>query len=201
MATRTLSVKSVIDAGAALAREKGLPALGVRALAARLKVTPMALYRHLPDGDALSSAVLDALLLELPVLPAAGKPLDQLRAWATDARAMLRTCGGLAHHLLLHWFELPRALEVVESLLGAAEQLGFKGFEAVAASNAVFTYVLMRVQLEESLRKANVLQRKLPALRGLPRLAKNAAEYRVARVDAHFEYGLNLLIEGLDRRS
>jgi AcrR family transcriptional regulator len=201
MPIRTLTVEAVVGAGAALAREKGLPALGVRALAARLKVTPMALYRHLPGGDALSAAVLDALLLELPALPRTGEPLEQLRAWATQARDMLRTCGGLAHHLLLHWFELPRALEVVESLLGAAEELGFKGFEAVAASNAVFTYVLMRVQLEESLRKANVLQRKLPALRGLPRLARNAAEYRVARVDAHFEYGLNLLLEGLERRS
>jgi AcrR family transcriptional regulator len=201
MPIRTLSVEAVVGAGAALAREKGLPALGVRALAARLKVTPMALYRHLPDGDALSAAVLDALLLELPALSGTGEPLGQLRLWATEARAMLRTCGGLAHHLLLHWFELPRALEVVESLLGAAEQLGFKGFEAVAASNAVFTYVLMRVQLEESLRKANVLQRKLPALRGLPRLARNAGEYRVARVDAHFEYGLNLLLEALERRS
>ena len=50
------------------------------------------------------------------------------------------------------------------------------------------------------LRKANVLQRKLPALRGLPRLAKNAAEYRVARVDAHFDYGLNLLLEALERQ-
>ncbi|HEX4386102.1 MAG TPA: TetR/AcrR family transcriptional regulator C-terminal domain-containing protein [Myxococcales bacterium] len=201
MTTRSLSVEAVVGAGAALAREKGFPALGVRALAARLKVTPMALYRHLPDGEALSSAVLDALLLELPALPSAGQPLEQLKAWAVAARAMLQTCRGLAHHLLLHWFELPRALEVVESLLGATEALGFKGFEAVAASNAVFTFVLMRVELEESLRDANVLQRKLPALRGLPRLARNAAEYRVARVDAHFDYGLSLLLEGLERRS
>jgi AcrR family transcriptional regulator len=198
---QTLTAQTVVNAGAALAREKGLAALGVRALAARLKVTPMALYRHLPDGEALSAAVLDALLLELPALPAEGRPIDQLRAWAFAARDMLRTCGGLAHHLLLHWFELPRALEVVESLLAAAERLGLHGFEAVAASNAVFTFVMMRVQLEESLRKANVLQRKLPALRGLPRLAKNAAEYRVARVDAHFEYGLTLLLDGLGRRS
>lgn len=201
MSTRTLSVETVTAAGVALAREKGFPALGVRAVAARLKVTPMALYRHLPDSQALSEAVLDALLAGLPVLPLSGTPTDQLRAWAAAAREMLLTCRGLAHHLLLHWFELPRALEVVESLLAAAEAMGFKGFEAVAASNAIFTFVLMRVELEESLRDANVLQRKLPALRGLPRLARNAAEYRVARVDAHFDYGLALLLEALERKS
>jgi hypothetical protein len=37
----------------------------------------------------------------------------------------------------------------------------------------------------------------LPALKGLPRLAKNAAEYKVARIDAHFEYGLERLLMGL----
>jgi AcrR family transcriptional regulator len=200
MATRTLSAEAVVDAGAALAREKGLAALGVRALAARLKVTPMALYRHLPDGEALCAAVLDALLLALPALPPEGAPLARLRAWAVEARVMLRACPGLAHHLLLHWFELRRALEVVESLLRGVALLGFEGFDAVAAANVVFTYVLMRVELEESLRKANVLRRKLPALRGLPLLAKNAAEYRVARVDAHFQFGLDLLLEGLERR-
>jgi AcrR family transcriptional regulator len=201
MTSRSLSVDAVVGAGAALAREKGFAALGVRALAARLKVTPMALYRHLPGGEALSAAVLDALLLELPVLPSAGAPLEQLKAWAFAARAALQTCPGLAHHLLLHWFELSRTLEVVESLLGAADALGLRGFEAVAAANVVFTFVLMRVTLEESLRDANVLQRKLPALRGLPRLSRNAAEYRVARIDAHFDYGLTLLLEGLERRS
>jgi AcrR family transcriptional regulator len=198
---RSLTPESVVEAGAALAREQGLKALGIRPLAARLEVTPMALYRHVPDGEALSSAVLSALLQEVPLPAATGSPAARFRNWAAVARAALRGCPGLAHHVLLHWFELPRTLEVVEALLAAAEDLGLRGFEAVAAGNAVFTYVLMRVDLEESLRAGNVLKRRLPALRGLPRLSKNAAEYRVARVDAHFEYGLDLLLEGLERRS
>jgi AcrR family transcriptional regulator len=144
-----LNLERVVESGAALAREKGLAALGVRALAARLDVTPMALYRHLPDSDALTGAVLEALLADLPLAAEKGAPRDRMRTWAKEARANLVRCRGLAHHLLLHWFELPRALEAVESLLAASEDLGLSGFESVAAANAVFTYVLMRVQLEE----------------------------------------------------
>jgi AcrR family transcriptional regulator len=195
-----LTSENVDAAGVRLARDKGLSSRGVRALAAELGVTPMALYRHVASGEALSDAVLQELLDELPLVAAKGAPLSRLRAWAVSAREVLRSCPGLAHHLLLHWFELPRALQVVESMLATAEELGLEGFAAVAAENAVFTFVLMRVQLEESLREGNVLQRRLPALRGLPRLARNAPEYRVARVDAHFEYGLNLLLEGLERK-
>lgn len=194
-----LSARKVVEGGLRLARDKGLSSLGVRALAAELGVTPMALYRHIASGEALSDAVVQALLAELPLVATEGPPLPRLRAWAVSAREVLRSCPGLAHHLLLHWFELPRALQVVESMLAAAEDLGLAGFPAVAAGNAVFTYVLMRVELEEALREGNVLQRRLPALRGLPRLSRNAAEYRVARVDAHFEFGLNLLLDGLER--
>jgi AcrR family transcriptional regulator len=183
MNARPLSTETVVLAGARLARERGLDSLGIRSLAARLRVTPMALYRHLADSEALTTAVLETLLAELPLAPSGGPPLQRLRA----------------HHLLLHWFELPRALEAVESLLAAAEDLGLRGFEAVAAANAVFTFVLMRVELEEALRAGNVMNRKLPALRGLPRLSKNAAEYRVARIDAHFDYGLDLLLKGLGK--
>jgi AcrR family transcriptional regulator len=194
-----LSAEKVVERGVRLARAKGLSSLGVRAVAAELGVTPMALYRHVASGEALADAVLQALVADVPLVGAEGAPLARLRAWAVSAREVLRSCPGLAHHLLLHWFHLPRALQVVESMLAAAEDLGLQGFAAVAAGNAVFTYVLMRVELEEALREGNVLQRRLPALRGLPRLARNAAEYRVARVDAHFEFGLNLLLEGLER--
>ncbi|HEY2029784.1 MAG TPA: helix-turn-helix domain-containing protein [Myxococcales bacterium] len=199
MAEAGLSAEKVVEGGVRLARDKGLSSVGVRALAAELGVTPMALYRHVASGEALSDAVVQALLRDLPLVGVNGAPLGRLRAWAVSAREVLRSCPGLAHHLLLHWFELPRTLQVVESMLAAAEDLGLTGFSAVAAGNAVFTYVLMRVELEEALREGNVLQRRLPALRGLPRLARNAAEYRVARIDAHFEFGLTLLLEGLER--
>jgi hypothetical protein len=74
----------------------------------------------------------------------------------------------------------------------------------VAAVNAVFTYVLMRAEAEESIRQAKVVERRLP--RGArsdarwPRLKANASEYEVARLDVHFAYGLDVILLGIDRR-
>jgi AcrR family transcriptional regulator len=201
---RTLSQDAVVQAGVELVRRQGFSALGIRALAARLEVTPMALYRHVPHGDGLAAAVVEQLLAALPRVPGQGTLRARLRGWATAARAALREYPGFSHYLLLHWFELPAALQTVEELLAACEELGFTGFEAVASANALFTYVIMRVELEESLRGASAMKRKLAGLARskvpLPRIAANAAEYEVAKVDAHFEFGLELLLDGLARR-
>jgi hypothetical protein len=106
--------------------------------------------------------------------------------------------------VLTHWFRLPRVLDWLESLLAAASRSGMVGLPAVAAVNAVFTYVLMRAEAEESIRKAKVVERRLP--RGArsdarwPRLKANAPEYEVAKLDVHFAYGLDVILLGIDRR-
>ncbi len=203
-ALRNLDSGRIIAAGVALAQRQGLPALTLRAVAARLSVTPMALYRHLPGGAALCEAVVAALAAGLPQVPRTGPVPARLRRFAQELRTALAATPGFSHHLLLHWFELPDALERIEQLLAVAEEAGLRGFEAVAAANAVFTFVLMRVQLEEALRGAGALRRTLSGLKKartrLPRLEAHAREYQTAKIDAHFDYGLELILEGLGKR-
>jgi len=178
------------DAGARLVRVDGLDALSLRAVAAALDVTPMALYRHVDDADDLTLAVLDRLLAALPDVPAGGPWPDRYRRWAHAARAALTPYPGLARHVLQHWTELDRPLAVVEQLLGARDD--------VAAANAVFTYVLMRVDAEQAIRAAGTVQRRLRRLGpDHPRLRANAAQYAVARFDEHFAHGLDALLLGL----
>src|SRR5260370_35312811 len=111
MIARLLSEPPVIRAGAGLVGPEGFPAWGTRALAARLEVTPMALYRHVPDGDGLAAAVVEQLLAALPRVSGLGALRARLRGWATAARAGLREYPGFAHYLLLPGFELPSALQ------------------------------------------------------------------------------------------
>src|ERR1700693_2866625 len=56
---------AVVRAAIALADERGLAAVGVRQVAERLGVTPMALYRHVGDKDGLFDCVADALYAEI----------------------------------------------------------------------------------------------------------------------------------------
>ena len=196
-----LSESTVLAAGADLVRARGVDALGVRSLADRLGVTPMALYRHVGDAEMLHASVVEVILADLPKPGAAGALDDRLRAWALDARSMLGGYPGLARHLLIHWFESPVALDVVESLLRAGADAGLVDFECVAAANAVFTYVLMRVEAETSVRAARVVTRKLrPVARDpgrYPLAHRYSAQFTTARLDAHFTYGLDALLVGV----
>jgi AcrR family transcriptional regulator len=196
-----LSSKTVIAAGVESLRRQGLEALGIRPLAERLGVTPMALYRHVATAQALSDAVVDEVLSQVPVVAAEGDFEATARTWARGARAVLTSFHGVARHILTHWFELPRALDWIEGLLAAAERDGMRGREGVAAVNSVFTYVLMRAELEQGVRQARVVHRKLPRGRKhegrWPRIRANASEYETAHFDVYFEYGLDALLAGI----
>jgi AcrR family transcriptional regulator len=197
----SLSVDVVVDAGVALVQREGLAAVSLRAVAASLGVTPMALYRHVADSESLIAAVIERIVSDLPsvVLPVAS--LNALRPWATEMRTALSRYPGVANHLLTHWFELPAMLAVIEDLLCAARDVGLGGFEAVAAANALFMFVLMRVEAEHAVQDAKAARRSLRLPRtGFPLLRANRHLYEVAQFDAHFAYGLDLIIDGITTR-
>jgi AcrR family transcriptional regulator len=195
-----LSGESVVAAGAELAGRAGLDAVSVRAVAGVLHVTPMALYRHVDDARSLYAAVVERLLADLPLVGDVGPWDERCRAWAHAARSVLAPVPGLARHVLTSWIHLPRVLAALEGLVVTLEHDGPAGVDAVAGANAVLVHVLMRAQAEEAVR-AGGLRRDLATLRSLrselPALWAHREEYRRARLDEHFAYGLDALLHGL----
>ena len=59
----------ILDAALAVAAERGLDALSMRAVAQRIGLTPMALYGYFRDKDELLDAVVGRLLSEIPTPP------------------------------------------------------------------------------------------------------------------------------------
>lgn len=176
--------------------------LSLRAVAARLSVTPMALYRHVPDSDALTDGVLDEITSGLPEVIDSGDLRGDLRSWARTALDHLRLYPGVAGHLLVGWFEIEPMLRCVDELLALVSRHGFENFEAVAVTNAVFTYVLMRAEAERQVRSAGAATRHLDvSAREFPHLAPLVAHYTTARFDAHFDFGLDALLAGMLARS
>ena len=183
-----------------MARRDGLEALGIRSVAGAIGVTPMALYRHVSDANDLRDAVLVCLCDSLPARPESSK---ELAHWAHGLRAWLLAVPGLPGAMIARWFALPPMLDTVEGLLALFSEEEHAGFDLVAAANALFSYVLARAALEEAVAAAGV-RRSLDWAQGRsehPLLHSLRDEYTVARLDVHFDFGLELMLGGLSRSS
>lgn len=97
---RLIDREAVLDAALVVADDQGLDGLTMRAVAERLGVTTMALYRHVSCKAELLDGVVERLLRELPS-PVSEQPWDkQLRLMAADLRTMAKRHSG-AFPLLL----------------------------------------------------------------------------------------------------
>jgi AcrR family transcriptional regulator len=85
-----LTRDQVLDTALALAEDQGLDAVSMREVARRLGVTPMALYRHVGDKQALLDGVVERLLDELPAPDPSLPPEERLRAFARALRETAR---------------------------------------------------------------------------------------------------------------
>ena len=81
---------SVLAAALAVADADGVAGLSMRAVAERLGVTAMALYRHVGDKQELLDGLVERLLLELPLPDPALSWQDRLAAMATAMRQTAR---------------------------------------------------------------------------------------------------------------
>jgi AcrR family transcriptional regulator len=200
---RTLSHESVLAAGANLVSDVGWPGLSLRAVAARLAVTPMALYRHVPNSDALCLGVIATITEAFVEVRISGDALADLEWWARRAHTALTPYPGAASYLLSSWFNVAPVIRSIEKLLELVYAGGWRDFEAVAAVNAVFMYVLMRSEAEQTIRGAAAAERSLnitAVQEDLPRLFELSEHYTTARFDLHFDYGLRVLLDGIGLR-
>src|ERR1700753_393202 len=81
-----ISREAVLAAALRLADERGLDAVTMHAVARRLQVTPMALYRHVDDKNALLDGLVEVLLTEYPLPRAEDEWDERLGALAAGGR-------------------------------------------------------------------------------------------------------------------
>ena len=129
----SLSRERVIAQAVALADEKGLAALSMRALASCLGVEAMSLYHHVAGKEALLDAMLDVVFAEMHLPVIGGDWRAELRARSVSGRTVL-----LRHRWAVGMMDSPRnpgqeSIRHHDAVLGC---LAAGGFSLEAAGTA-----------------------------------------------------------------
>lgn len=133
---------AVLAATLELADAQGLPAVSMRAVADRLGVTPMALYRHVGDKQQLLDGLVEQLLLELS-LPDPQLPWrDRLAAISQETRTTARRHPGVFPLLLQRPAATRGALRVREVVYQALADAGVPETDVPRVERMLSTFVL-----------------------------------------------------------
>jgi AcrR family transcriptional regulator len=140
--TAQIDRATVLRETLALADEQGLAAVSMRAVAARVGVTPMALYRHVGDKSQLLDGVVEQLLTELPVPDGSLPWRARLEALSSAVRTTARRHPDVFPLLLQRPAATPGALRMRESLYEALRAAGVPDPEVPQVERLVSTMVL-----------------------------------------------------------
>ncbi|MEU9137351.1 TetR/AcrR family transcriptional regulator [Streptomyces sp. NPDC048404] len=136
--------EEILDAAVAIADEHGVDAVSMRALADRVGVTPMALYRHVKDKSALLDGMVGRLLTALlPADPAEHVTWDaRLRALAHAARKVTQEHPWAAHLLFSRPAVTPDGLRAVDIIYTALIEAGVPEPQVPRLERLISTFVI-----------------------------------------------------------
>lgn len=204
-----LSREKVLGAAIALADRDGIEALTIRALADSLGTKPMSLYYYVDGKDALLSAMVEAVFSEMELPPKDLPWRDAIRRRCVSARAVL-----VGHAWAVPLLESgtapgPVSLRHHEEVLATFERGGFAlplmAHAYAILDSFVYGFALQEASLpvqggEGSAEMAEQIAQAFDPSK-YPTLVRLTVEH-VMRPDyafgSSFEYGLDLLLEGLE---
>jgi AcrR family transcriptional regulator len=204
-----LSRERVVRAAVAFADEAGLEALSMRRLGQRLGVEAMSLYNHVASKDDLLGGMVDLVFTEID-LPVSGAGWrTAMRRRAASVRAALARHPWATGLMELRTTPEPTSLRHHEATLDCLCEAGFSIENATHAywllDSYIFGFAIQEASLpfgspEELVEMAEVVLPRIPADE-YPRLNEAAAAALAAGSDCthEFEFGLDLILDGLER--
>jgi AcrR family transcriptional regulator len=185
----------------------------MRALGQKLRVDPMAIYRHVRDKEALLDAMVDAALAGLAAPPAdAGTALERLRRMCVDFRACLDAHPGVAMRVSTTRPTLgPHTVGLTEAGLALLREMGLDAREATRAFLMIIRFITGVAAADDHVRAGGASEAEWreemragyasvsPA--EYPNVAAMADEVTNLGFQEEFEYGLDLLLDALAQRA
>lgn len=209
-AARTpLTTERVVEAAIDLADRSGLGALTMRRLGAALGVEAMSLYKHVASKEALLHAMIDRVIGEIAI-PDEGAPWREAMAQrAASARAVLGRHAWVIGLMEAETAPGPNTMRYMNAIIGSLRSAGFAMEDAGRAFTLLDSYVYGHVIQEsnfpfstaEEITQTVASALEQEALRAFPNLVamyEHAATFEYS-LDDQFEFGLELVLDGLER--
>ncbi|MBN8231543.1 TetR/AcrR family transcriptional regulator C-terminal domain-containing protein [Corallococcus macrosporus] len=199
-----------METAVVLVQEQGLRQLSMRTLAERLGVTPMAVYKHVANRDALALLCVESILGSV-ALPEEGlAPVPWLRKLAGQLRVVGLRHRGVMDFLLEEGPVVHPALVILDRTVRKLHAAGIPWKEAGALHNTFFSWLAGAVRRQEPWDVSTPgapppFERFFAAAEALPvaeypGLAHSLPHMRATDVGREFEASLAFMLEGIQRR-
>jgi AcrR family transcriptional regulator len=199
----------VVVEAVAHADSNGTDGLTMRSLAGVLGVAPMALYRHVANKDDLIDGMVDVVFAEIDLPAATAGWKVAMGRRALSAREVLARHRWAIPLLESRTHPGPASLRHHDAVLAVLRGAGFSSVTATHAFNLldsyIYGFVLQETNLpfsgpDELAEVGAAMLEHMPADQ-YPHLVEVATELIAAGFDyaAEFEYGLDLLLDAIER--
>lgn len=199
-----LTRERVLHAAIAIADETGLESLTMRRLGSRLNVEAMSLYKHVAGKDDVLDGIVDLVISEIELPTTATDWKSAMRQRAMSARQVLAS-----HPWAIGMMESrnamgPAALHYVDAVIGSLRNGGFSVPMAAHAflllDSYIYGFVVQEASFHTSDKTAAPTETALSAGEQFPHLREMATAFAGGYdYTDEFEFGLDLILDGLDR--
>ncbi len=206
-----LTRERVLREALALADADGEEALTMRNLGRRLGVEAMSLYNHVRNKEDILDALVDLVFAEIEVpTPGEGDWRGAMRRRGIGVRAALNRHRWAVGRMEGRMHPGPAGLRHHDAVMGCLREAGFSFRGAVHASSVMDAYLYgfalqeknLPFEAPEEVAEVMAVQREnVPSMDDFPYLLEVATEMAEAGYDyaAEFEFGLDLILDGLER--
>ena len=197
------TTEDLVAAAVTIADREGVEALTIRAVAAAIGLSPMAIYRHVRDKDELLDRVVDAVASEIGDVEAAGTWRDKVLALFRGCREVLLDHPGVAALSVSRPTPVAGVARFFDRVIEAFQEGGFDGVEAVRALDTTLMFVFGSVLWQ--IPRSQTERERLVAVAvadpdGNRHIVEQAAELARRDPDVYFEHGLETILSGLEAR-
>jgi AcrR family transcriptional regulator len=207
-----LTRQRIIRAALEIMDREGLEAVSMRRIGRELGVEAMSLYNHVRDKEDILDGICEEVLAEFQ-LPQVDDWVEAARLGAHEYRRLLR-----AHPNVITLmserkgpFTNPDSLRAYEFALDLFRSVGLSKEDSVKAFHTfggyILGYVMMELgpmlggSLDEAHVRAHQEMARLVEAADLPRLREALPHLGACDVEEQFDFGLDLLIQGLRSRT